>query len=150
ASAGIDEFDSEALCERLARLSLLLVLDLARRVARLHDVVRRFLLERLEQEAVTLHRGLLEAGRPPGRWATLPSSEPYWWQHLFFHLAGAGVSDEMHATALDLRYVTEKTVVRTAFSVDADLQMAMGAFPHDATLAELRRLFLQTAHLFGD
>ncbi len=150
-SAGLDDLDCEALCERLARLSLLLRLDLSQRVVRMHDVVRRFLLERLGAQAPALHRTLVAAGRPgSGAWSDLASREPYWWHHLFFHLRAAGLDDELRATALDLRYLSRKAVVRTAFSVESDLRLAESSFPDEPAWSDLRRSFSQTAHLFGD
>jgi WD40 repeat protein len=149
-TGGLDAFDAETLCERLARLSLLLTLDLSVRYVRMHDVVRRYLLDRLGAQAEALHSTLVEAGRPAGGWPTLQPSEPYWWQHLFFHLHAAGALDELLATALDFRWLSEKTTARTAFAVESDLRLAESLFPQHQTLPTLRRIFGQSAHLFGD
>lgn len=150
-SGGLDELDTEMLCERLWRLSLLLAFDLRTRVVRLHDVVRRFLLLRIDDRLVALHRTLLEAGRPAsGAWGDLPGHDPYWWQWLFMHLLSAGRHDELLQTALDLRYLAAKTVARTAFSVESDLHTAEVAWPGNRELQDLRRSYGQAAHLFGD
>lgn len=149
-TGGLDDFDAESLCERLARLSLLLTMDLSARFVRVHDVVRRFLLDRLGGQAQGLHGTLVEALRPAGGWAALPVGDAYAWTHLFFHLKAAGLADELHTTARDLRWLSEKTAARTAFSVESDLALAESLFPQDAALATLRRIFGQTAHLFGD
>jgi pimeloyl-ACP methyl ester carboxylesterase len=45
ATAGLDDFDTEELCGLLRRRSFLLSLDLSARRLRLHDVVRRYLLD---------------------------------------------------------------------------------------------------------
>ena len=150
-SADFDEVDTEMLCERLARLSLLLAFDPTQRYIRLHDVVRGFLVGRVAPRLAALHQQLLDAGRPAsGAWADLPALDPYWWQGLFVHLQAAGRLDEMQATALDLRYLAAKAVARTAFSVEADLRCACQAFPQRLALALLRRAFAQVAHLLGD
>jgi len=150
-SAGLDELDAEMLCERLARLSLLLVFDPTARFVRLHDVVRRFLLERIGSRLPALHRMLVDAGRPAsGVWADLPADEPYWWQWLFWHLQAAGLGDELLQTVLDLRYLAAKTLARTAFSVETDLRQAEAAARGEPRLTALRRSYGQAAHLFGD
>ena len=150
-SADFDEVDTEMLCERLARLSLLLAFEPTQRYIRLHDVVRGFLAGRIAPRLAALHQLLLGAGRPAsGAWADLPAADPYWWQGLFAHLLAAGRLDEMQATALDLRYLAAKAVARTAFSVEADLRCACQAFPQGPALALLRRAFAQAAHLLGD
>ena len=60
-TGGLDELDTESLCDRLNRLSLVLTFDPATRYLRLHDVIRQFLLARLEDRLVLLHRQLLDA-----------------------------------------------------------------------------------------
>ena len=46
-TAGLDEIDTDELLQRLFRLSLLLALDLDRRLLRLHDVIRTWLRDSL-------------------------------------------------------------------------------------------------------
>lgn len=149
-TGALDEFDTESLCERLARLSLLLTLDLQLRYVRMHDVVRRYLLDRQRDQVQALHCTLVEAGRPAAGWHTLAHAEPYWWPQLFFHLQAAGLHDELLATALDLRWLSEKSAARTAFSAESDLRLAETLFAANDTLRTLRRVFGQSAHLFGD
>ena len=150
-SAALDELDTEMLCERLARLSLLLAFDPTLRFLRLHDVIRRYLLLRVAERQTALHRLLLDAARPAsGIWADLPADDPYWWQWLFVHLHAAGRTDELLHTALDLRYLANKAAGRTAFSVESDLRLAEAQCPHEPRLALLRRSYGQSAHLFGD
>ena len=149
-TGGLDEFDTEARCERLARLSLLLALELSTRVVRMHDVVRRFLLDRLAGGASELHRTMVEALRPVGGWWTLPPSEPYTWTQLFHHLDAAGMQDELLATAMDLQWLSTKTSLRTAFTVEADLRLAQESFPKHTALKTLGKIYSQSVHLFGD
>src|SRR6185436_4443710 len=74
----LDEFDTETLCDRLARLSLVLLFDPTLRFVRLHDVVRKFLLTRIGDRLAGLHAQLLAALAPQsGEWADLPARERY-------------------------------------------------------------------------
>lgn len=150
-TGGFDDFDTERLCERLARLSLVQVFDPTARFVRLHDVVRGFLVQRLGVRAVELQGTLLDACRPAsGDWADLGADEPYWWGRLFEHLAAARRLPELLRTALDLRYLAAKAVARTSFSVEEDLREAERRCPDDSTLPDLRRSFAQGAHLLAD
>ena len=58
-TGGLDEFDTEELCDRLKQLSLLLAFNLEERTIRLHDVVRQYLQQ--ETELVTVNNQLLDA-----------------------------------------------------------------------------------------
>jgi WD40 repeat protein len=149
-TGGLDEFDVEALCERLHRLSLLLDFDPARRHIRLHDVIRRFLLERHGANAAILHGALLEALRPATRaWADLAPQEPYLWDQLAAHLVAAGRGDELRRTVFDLHYLAAKTRARHAFATEADLQAAGHAAPADADLPHWHTAFVQCQHLLA-
>lgn len=149
-TGALDEFDAEALAERLHRLSLLLDFDPARRHIRLHDVIRRFLLERLGDQMAIRHGALLEALRPDtGDWADLPPGEPYLWDTLAQHLLAAGRADELRRTVADLHYLAAKTRARHAFATEADLQAAEQAGPDDAALRRWRIAFVQCQHLLA-
>ena len=63
-TGGLDELDTESLCERLSRLSLLLAFEPTQRYVRVHDVIRRFLIHQLGDDLTSVHRELLEAHRP--------------------------------------------------------------------------------------
>ncbi|MCW5667950.1 MAG: TIR domain-containing protein [Piscinibacter sp.] len=149
-TGALDEFDAEALAERLHRLSLLLDFDPARRHIRLHDVIRRFLLERLGDQMPIRHGALLEALRPAtGDWADLPPDEPYLWDTLALHLVAAGRADELRRTVRDLHYLAAKTRARHAFATEADLQAAEQAGPDDLALRAWRVAFVQCQHLLA-
>ncbi len=89
-TGGMDEFDTDDLCVRLNRLSLLLDFDATRRGIRLHDVIRHYLIEQTRNQLPSIHDQLLESHRPvtqsPSRpvapWSELPDDEPYLWDHL--------------------------------------------------------------------
>ena len=149
-TGAMDEIDAEALCEWLARLSLLLSLDLTTRVIQLHDVVRQFLLVRLGSREPALHAELLNTGRPgSGAWCELAADAGYWWSWLFTHLRAADRHDELRCTATDLRYLVHKAQARSALAVEPDLAMACAQFPDDAVLAQLRRSYTQATGLLA-
>jgi WD40 repeat protein len=149
-SGGLDEIDTESLCDRLHRLSLLLAFDPAARTIRLHDVIRQFLLTRVGERARALHADLLEALRPAGGdWAGLAEAEPYLWERLAEHLLAAGRGDELRRTVLDLRYLAAKTHARHAYATESDLRLAESLAPDDVELATLRAAFGQCQHLLN-
>ena len=146
----LDEFDTETLCDRLARLSLVLLFDPTLRFVRLHDVVRKFLLTRIGDRLAGLHAQLLAALVPQsGEWADLPPRERYGWTWLFHHLVGAGRRDELVRTARDLGYLAAKTAAASPLAVEADLGAAETEAPDDAVLARLRRSYGQSAHVLA-
>jgi hypothetical protein len=62
ATGGLDDFDTEEVCERLYRFSLLLDFDLTRRSIRLHGVIRTYLQQEVGAvELPALHVQLLDA-----------------------------------------------------------------------------------------
>jgi WD40 repeat protein len=149
-TGGLDDFDTESLCDRLQRRSLVLDFDPTARYVRLHDVVRQYLLSRVGDGLVVLHQTLLDACLPAsGAWADLPDEEPYAWSWLFHHLRAAKRFEEMQRTATDLRYLAAKAVVTSTISVEADLSIAEQALPQSSTLQWLRRSFVQSAHVIG-
>lgn len=149
-TGGLDDFDTESLCDRLKRRSLVLDFDLTARYVRLHDVVRQYLLTRIGDAVVALHQRLLEASVPSsGAWADLAAEEPYAWSWLFHHLRAANRSEDMYRTVTDLRYLAAKSVVVSTMAVEADLACAEQALPRNNTLAWLRRSFVQGAHVIG-
>ncbi|MGZ5185983.1 MAG: TIR domain-containing protein [Caldimonas sp.] len=148
--AGMDEIDTESLCDRLHRLSLLLAFDPAGRTIQLHDVIRKYLLTQVGERAPALHADLLEALRPAGGdWFALAADEPYLWERLAEHLLAAGRGDELCRTVRDLRYLATKTHARHAFATESDLRQAERLAPDDAELATLRRAFAQCQHLLN-
>ncbi|MFN8418187.1 MAG: TIR domain-containing protein [Anaerolineae bacterium] len=102
-------------CMRFAKLSLLLDLNLERGTIRLHDVIRAYL--RKGVNLAVLDGKLLDAYQIT-EWHTLPLDEPYLWDYLFAHLWGAGRTDELIRTVLDLRYVANKTAARSTYAVE--------------------------------
>jgi len=149
-TGALDEFDTETLCDKLSRLSLVLLFDPTLRFVRLHDVVRKFLLTRAGDRLSVLHGELLAALRPAsGTWADLQPRERYGWAWLFHHLVGAGAHDELRRTAQDLGYLAAKAAATSPLALEADLAIAEAAFPDDPLLRQLRRSTAQSAHLLA-
>src|SRR6266849_3914269 len=94
ATGGLDDFETEELCQTLYRHSLLLTFDLATRTIRLHDVLRGYLQKAVGATLPALHAHLLDAYALK-RWADLPDNEPYLWDHLAGHLVAAGRVEEL-------------------------------------------------------
>src|SRR5207244_5665535 len=88
-TGGLDDFDTEELCQTLYKHSLLLNFDLATRTIRLHDVICTYLQKAVGDALPPLHAHLLDAYALK-RWAGLPRDEPYLWDHLAGHHAAAG------------------------------------------------------------
>jgi hypothetical protein len=153
----LDDFDTEALCERLDRLSLLQRFDPNGRVIRLHDVVRGYLIGEQGESLAAAHNALLESHQPSSGnrasdasaspWADLDLNEPYLWDHLADHLISAGRADELIATVKDLRYLAAKTLARKALVVEGDLLAAERIALDDPTQRTLRRSFVQSGHV---
>jgi len=148
ATGGLDDVDTEELCQKLYRHSLLLNFDLATRTIRLHDVIRSYLQKAVGAALPALHAQLLDAYALK-RWADLPGDEPYLWDHLAGHLAAAGRLEELVATVKDLRYLANKTLGRTAYATEADLALAEQWVPSDVPLRLLTSTLTNMGHLLN-
>ena len=149
ATGGLDYFDTEELCERLYRFSLLFDFDLTRRSIRLHDVIRTYLQQEVGAvELPSMHTHFLDAYALQ-RWADLPGDEPYLWDHLAGHLIEASRLAELVATVKDLRYLAHKTLVRNAYATEADLAFAGQQVPDDVSLRLLKSNFANMGHLLN-
>lgn len=149
-TGGLDDFDTEQLCERLYRLSLALAFDPTQRVIRLHDVIRHYLVDRSGDRLRDVHRDLLDAYRPPtGAWADLTADATYLWNYLRYHLRRAGAPQELVATVLDLRFLAAKTHLLTALAAEHDLLAAEKIAPDDQRLRALRRAFVNSEHILN-
>src|SRR5262245_6286862 len=139
-TGGLDDLDTETLSDRLHRLSLTVAFDPTQRYVRLHDIIRKYLLQLIGSRAAALHGDLLETHRPErGGWADLPADEPYLWDHLAYHLEAAGRSEELTSTVLDLRYLAAKTLNRNALATERDFAAAERSDATNAMVSVLRR-----------
>ncbi|ACY13899.1 NB-ARC domain-containing protein [Haliangium ochraceum] len=100
---------AEELCERLADLSLVQHLDLARGTVRLHDVFRQYLTDSQRDTMHALHAAWLDALRPEsGQWSDLSIEAAYAWQYLAYHLHEAGRVDELADLLFDYAWLEAK------------------------------------------
>jgi hypothetical protein len=146
---GLDDLDTEELCDRLNQFSLLHSFDLGARAIRLHDVIRTFLRDERRTDLTTLNNQLLDAHRPDAGWAGAPNDDHYLWDHLAGHLIEAGRGEELVTTMKDWRYLAKKTLLCKSLSVENDLIQAVKYAPDDDPLRALRRTFANTGHLFN-
>jgi hypothetical protein len=150
-TGGLDDFGTQELCGRLNRTSLLWSYDANQRRIRLHDVVRKFLIEQQRDKLPSIHVQLLDVHRGEDlfRWADMPADEPYLWDHLAYHLLEAGRGDELVETVKDWRYLVAKTLIRKSLAVEADLLDAEKIAANDDVLRLLRRNFVNSGHLLN-
>lgn len=148
-TGGLDDFATEELCSLLNRFSLLWNYDANRRRIRLHDVIRKFLIEQQPEKLPSIHAQLLDSHGPPHRWSEMPAEEPYLWDHLAHHLVDAGRGDELVTTVKDWRYLVAKTLIRMSVAVESDLLAAENTARSDDTLRLLRRNFVKAGHLLN-
>ncbi|MFL5587731.1 MAG: TIR domain-containing protein [Ktedonobacteraceae bacterium] len=149
ATAGLRKIKTELLCERLYKLSLLVRFDPVNRTIRLHDVVRTYLRQEMgTEQLMSLHAQFLDSYRL-ARWSDLPPGEPYLWDHLAEHLIGAGRGEQLIATVKDGRYLTVKTWVQSANSIETDINTALTEESTDVSLQVLKRTIARISHLLN-
>ncbi|MGB3156979.1 MAG: WD40 repeat domain-containing protein [Candidatus Microthrix parvicella] len=96
----------------------------------LHDVTLDFLIRRgpypedWHFDLVTWARSLVSEEHGTTRWSTLAPAERYLWGHLFHHLKGAGLSDEIQETVLDPNWIGGRVSVTVGEGMLDDLSMA--------------------------
>ena len=114
----LDEFDSEDLAQRLARLSLV-KLDLERAVVRLHDVMRSWLSGNLANPQA-IHNRLVSAWP---EWRNLPDLPgEYAWRWLPWHLARAERQQEIERILWDPRWMHTKLKATDINALIADYE----------------------------
>jgi hypothetical protein len=146
---GLDDLDTEELCDRLNQFSLLHSFDLGARTIRLHDVIRTFLRDERKADLPALNNRLLDAHCPHAGWAEMPDDDHYLRDHLAGHLIEANRGEELVVTVKDWRYLAQKTFLRKSLAVQTDLLRAEAVAPDDAPLRTLRRNFVNSGHLFN-
>jgi len=117
----------------------------------LHKLNRLYLIKQDHDQNLlpTIHKQLLNAHRPSSRkWAALPDDEPYCWDHLAFHLKKAECSEELIATINDWRYLTKKTRLHKALSIETDLLIAQEIVSTDSRLRTIQLIFANFSDLF--
>ena len=168
ATGDLDEIDAEALCDRLAQLSLLADLNLTTHTLRLHDVIRTYLIDQYDADNLqSLHSFFLDLHQPTEpspllpnptsiiqdtkslTWADLSPTDAYLWTHLLYHLLAAGRGEELVETVKELRYLVLKTHLFNPYSAELDLMAATAYDSNDDSLNRLSRNFIQNSHIFN-
>ncbi len=134
---GIDGFAIQKICRRFFELSLLRNLDLLHETIRLHDVIRRVLVEESGKSLSEIHRQLLESFRPPsGSWWEVDHGEGYFWRYSAYHFLEAGWRDELRELLLRFPFIeakmraTDVTVLigdYESFSEEEELRLVQAA-----------------------
>lgn len=143
--AGYDGRTVRQLLAELAGRDLLIFAD--DRV-QLHDLQRDFLLLRIGDPAL-LHGELLDAyrGVSTGSWSTLPDNDRYIWNHLFFHLRGAGEWAELRSVGVDAAWALQRFLQRGGYAIAADLEVARRSWPEDYAVDWLDHTIRSLGHL---
>jgi hypothetical protein len=146
-TGNFDGFDTEELCIRLRSLSLLLHYNSVTQTVRLHDVMRTYLQHQWAPAELTqLHTRFLDAYTVK-RWADLPESEPYLWDHLATHLIAAGRISELVTTVMDGVYLASKAHFRPLSLLEQDLALVVKQDPDNPTLRRLQHSITNMIHL---
>ena len=152
----LEDWEMEDLCVYLDDLSLILPTDFGKGTIRLHDVFRSYLLQHAGVHLPALHARLLDAYQQEHgltRWADLPRSEGYLWQHLILHLCQAGHLDALQATLSDLSYLAHKALYEGVSALETDLILASMLPPTDTAglatpfFTSLHRSIVRISHL---
>ena len=121
---------------------------------RFHDLQRAFLLLQtrdlplLHDELLSAYRALLPCEN--AGWAQLPQDEPYIWEHLLYHLRGAGDRRGVTALATDLAYLAIRSFRSGPHAAESDLRQAAVLDPDHDAIRWLLKLFTQWGHLFAN
>ncbi|TVR25446.1 MAG: hypothetical protein EA396_00075, partial [Anaerolineaceae bacterium] len=110
---GLDEFDTEDMVLRFAKLSLLRYSSSTGSI-RLHDVIREYLGTQVA-DMCSLHVRLIDAY---GDLTTLPDN--YAWRNIAYHLTGAGRADRLRGLLLDYAFLQAKLDTTDANALIAD------------------------------
>lgn len=162
-TARLSQARTTALCDRLEGLSLVSLRWAGRtRVLVMHDVIRDYAVRSLGGRGRAVHAALMDAARTvmgPASTATsggtTDGGSPWWrlppaddfaylWQYLTYHLAGAGMTQELDSLCGDLRFAVAKLQRSGPAALEADL-----ARSQSPQARQLRQVIAQNAHLLG-
>ena len=129
------------------------LLTLDRDEIALHDLQHSYLLLQADDLAL-LHDGLLAGYRAllplaGTGWWQLPASEPYIWDHLLYHLLGAGDRSGAASTATDLAYLARRIALSGPHAAETDLDQAAAVHLDDPRIGWLQRGLALRAHILA-
>ena len=85
---------------------------------------------------------------PPGTgWWQLPASEPYIWDHLLYHLLGAGDRSGAASTVTDLAYLAKRIALAGPHAAETDLAQGSAVHLDDPRIGWLRRWLARHGHM---
>jgi WD40 repeat protein len=123
ATANFDDIDSDDALEAMNRLSLFTRYDVQLRIARLHDVVRKVLAERLDDAAV-VHTKLLDA------WGDLTQlADGYAWRSVAYHLEQAHQLAALRDLLLNFDYLQNKVKATKPIALIIDCDYLTNDYP---------------------
>ena len=127
------------------------LLDLGQEEIGFHDLQHSYLLLQADTLAL-LHAGLLASYQavlpsPADGWWWLPSGEPYIWDHLLYHLLGAGDRIGAARVVTDLAYLAMRIALAGPHAAETDLAQASAVHLDEPLTDWLRRWLAQHAHL---
>ncbi|MEQ1679941.1 MAG: TIR domain-containing protein [Nitrospira sp.] len=145
ATGQFDDFQTEELCVKLHRLSLLLNLDLATQRIRLHDVMRTYLQEQIRNQLSMQHIQFLDACTP-SRWSDLDPQWHYLYTHVPYHLYHADRHDKLKELLLNFNWLHAKLRAMDVTSVVNDYAW----LSEDAALREVQGALRLSAHILAN
>ena len=118
-----------------------------------HDLQHSYLLLQADNLAL-LHADLLAGYRAllpqvGTGWWQLPASEPYIWDHLLYHLLGAGDRSGAVSALTDLAYLAKRIALAGPHAAETDLDQASAAHLEDPRIGWLRRWLARHAHVLA-
>lgn len=137
-----DSLETEDICSKLHHRSLVLEFDLQKNTILLHDVFRKYIIEKAKNKLKELHKHLLEACLPLShRWTDLPINEHYLWMHLGFHLIKAGEESNLFKLLFNFDYIQSKMIVTSFNRLFCDYEL----LPRNAELLSVQRALSNSA-----
>ena len=129
------------------------LLTLDRDAIGFHDLQHSYLLLRADDLAL-LHDGLLAGYRAllapaDAGWWQLPVGEPYIWDHLLYHLLGAGYRSGVASTVTDLAFLAKRIALAGPHAAETDLAQAAGAHLSDPRIGWLQGWLARHAHVLA-
>jgi len=143
----LSQFATRKLCRRLHDLSLLRDFGVKRGAIRLHDVIRKILVEQIGDIISYLHVQLLETYRPTsGDWMDLDTESWYLWRNLAGHLMGSRRSAELRDLLVDFSFLEAKL---KATDINALISDYAGLAGEDPELRLIQAALRLSAHILG-
>ena len=155
ATAEYRQTDTEDALETMNRLSLFVRYDSRNKFIRLHDVIRKYLLDKQQDNLSQLQKCFIES---LGNLTELRSV--YIWQNIAYHLKQADQMDKLYEYLLDFKYLQKKLKYSSIFALIEDFDVYLESIiinsesvPEDANLILPIRLIRSaidlSAHMVG-